>query len=846
MAHELTHVVQQTGGAQLQRKLDENNIQRSAEAEAIQLTETQVQYAIVYNRERRYSVEAIKQIQRTVGAKDDGIIGSNTVLAIASWQAKNGLDVDGKVGLNTFAKISSFSPTHETETPGVAQVEEELSQTEIGMLTESTTANGVGETIVTAAQSQIGKIDYGQQIPSLEKPNKLEPYGWQHLGTIYQEGANKQWNQSELLKSWRPGNTDWCGIFATYSYQLAGVNTTWSWGVGLTGSSVKKFWPYDQAFKNSRSAFEASIRPGDIAAISAKQHHFIVVSTEPASGAMHTVDGNQELGRIKARSDHKLSEVVAYYTPTVNAGGGTAMPLKPFVGKSILFSRSTGSLVDKGSKPDDIDLTLSQSCTAKPDEVKAWRELLDVANRGASQEIKVIQVTDQDIAKNRNIARDPKLENTKAVMANLTDKQKCVVKAIKDNRDTIETKMFTFGSYKGKYGYMYGDPQAPGKAQPTAFATMGNEGNDKLRRAIWAELMETEGGSGAINAYDGARLSWGPGMAMGGALSKILNSLFKDQAILEQFLPYGITWENNSFLVVNTANGFIESGDNALNLIQANKQLLGVFVRAAQVADSKQKVIDAQFTEIDNLIKKIPPYAANWDIDVIRFAFHLDYMAPKYGWSKHKSEYEKTGGKIQDIIMLWGKLASGGKEPSGAYLLSADGWALTIDQFKKWGNGVAWKALEKVCPIKLPLNKSEIKDAKRTEFVDLLFIRNLKGDGYYAFPFMPRPTVNAQVPVNASKTLYYYYYQLNGLPMKDMLGRLKTYDPASLDKLLANYDQFIPDFGMRTKIGIQAAITKTKKKNNKVFKEKKEDLFSNPEFAKLPPKQQDEIKTFLK
>ena len=55
--------------------------------------------------------------------------------------------------------------------------------------------------------------------------------------------------------------------------------------------------------------------PGDIVAVAKDSHHLIVVSTNPATGSIESVDGNQHWGRITSRKDHKLVEAVAFYSP---------------------------------------------------------------------------------------------------------------------------------------------------------------------------------------------------------------------------------------------------------------------------------------------------------------------------------------------------------------------------------------------------------------------------------------------------------------------------------------------------------------------------------------------------
>ena len=56
------------------------------------------------------------------------------------------------------------------------------------------------------------------------------------------------------------------------------------------------------------------VRPGDIAAIEAKQHHFIVTAVN--ARAVCSVDGNQAGNTIVEYTNwkHTISSIVAYYT----------------------------------------------------------------------------------------------------------------------------------------------------------------------------------------------------------------------------------------------------------------------------------------------------------------------------------------------------------------------------------------------------------------------------------------------------------------------------------------------------------------------------------------------------
>lgn len=70
-----------------------------------ELTDEQIQEAIEFNR-RRYSESSIRQIQDVVGAEVTGILDADTIRMIAQLQEEFGLQKDGKVGPNTFDLIN--------------------------------------------------------------------------------------------------------------------------------------------------------------------------------------------------------------------------------------------------------------------------------------------------------------------------------------------------------------------------------------------------------------------------------------------------------------------------------------------------------------------------------------------------------------------------------------------------------------------------------------------------------------------------------------------------------------------------------------------------------------------
>ena len=217
----------------------------------------------------------------------DGIFGPNTSARVKAYQYKNGLVMDGIVGPKTWAKLLGIAPP---TLPGT---------------------NPTRTRIVQEAKAQIGEIDYKNKTG----PNH-EPHGWRHLGVIYEKGSGLKFTDEELKKSHHPKEKEWCGIFCVYCYQLAGKQVTWNLsGSVKTGGpqgAVKKYYPWD--FKSYKD-FRAAIQPGDIVTVAKDSHHFIVVCTNPTTGTIESVDGNQHFGRITNRKDHMLVEAVAFHSP---------------------------------------------------------------------------------------------------------------------------------------------------------------------------------------------------------------------------------------------------------------------------------------------------------------------------------------------------------------------------------------------------------------------------------------------------------------------------------------------------------------------------------------------------
>ena len=116
IAHELTHVVQQSGaGATAGLQASGNNVlQRdlalpttNPNPQEVNLTPAQIRDAISFNR-RRYDAENTREIQDIVGAPQTGVFDELTIQLIARYQDDFGLlPADGKVGPNTFDQLTA-------------------------------------------------------------------------------------------------------------------------------------------------------------------------------------------------------------------------------------------------------------------------------------------------------------------------------------------------------------------------------------------------------------------------------------------------------------------------------------------------------------------------------------------------------------------------------------------------------------------------------------------------------------------------------------------------------------------------------------------------------------------
>ena len=167
-------------------------------------------------------------------------------------------------------------------------------------------------------------MDYRSEIIKQAKwwasPGTYKPTASDFAWICEQAGLNVQPSQADLdytIKSMPTGNLRiggsskaWCGIFATAIWAYCGVGAKWTlnWTAAL-GNILTT-----QGATWRKVGGSKGIKPGDIAAIAAKQHHFIITAVN--ASAVCSVDGNQAGNTIVEYTNwkHTLSSIVAYYT----------------------------------------------------------------------------------------------------------------------------------------------------------------------------------------------------------------------------------------------------------------------------------------------------------------------------------------------------------------------------------------------------------------------------------------------------------------------------------------------------------------------------------------------------
>lgn len=198
---------------------------------------------------------------------------------------------------------------------------------------------------------------------------------------------------------------------------------------------------------------------------------------------------------------------------------------------------------------------------------------------------------------------------------------------------------------------------------------------DPKRAAVMTAIgkeIGREGGWSAVNTYDDAIVTLGAGFTRA-MLAQVMQKLFAaDPGAEQKFLDVGVTWSGNQALVVNTASGAVEEGDDALQILRANMKIIGMFVTMAEGPEHGQQITDAQNAVLLGTAGNVPQSVVDtWtDMMAVRLVAHLIQWRSSKTWS----DYAGTGGDVKAILKILIPAAVGRADPTrgGATFLTAE------------------------------------------------------------------------------------------------------------------------------------------------------------------------------
>jgi hypothetical protein len=339
------------------------------------------------------------------------------------------------------------------------------------------------------------------------------------------------------------------------------------------------------------------------------------------------------------------------------------------------------------SKDTNIKVKLGQKVKKTDDtEVGPYDEVV-------TEKAKTPKGKDQDY-----VIQAPTMENAeKGFSGTLTDDQQKFVESIQQARDGLDISKLHLNKYGSGIGWQYGGaPKAdatPTDVQGTADTSTPQGKRKQAEQWIWEELR-FEGSSASINAYDTQMVTWGRGLgAATGGLNTAMNDLFKDPEIAAAFKEVGVSFENNTWLAINTLTGAVEEGRNALAIMQTDPHILAAMIAIGENPNFKQKVGDAQWKGIKAIgTAKVPDYALDWPKEIIQWVAHITHWGPAYGWHSASAGYEASKGDATAILLHFFKTAAGKPNKNGSYSIRAMGPDV-IRNFGHWGGGIGLRTL---------------------------------------------------------------------------------------------------------------------------------------------------------
>ncbi|MBP2325162.1 hypothetical protein JOF56_005547 [Kibdelosporangium banguiense] len=288
--------------------------------------------------------------------------------------------------------------------------------------------------------------------------------------------------------------------------------------------------------------------------------------------------------------------------------------------------------------------------TIEPGDVESWPTVLPTAKRSAKEG------TNITLKKGESEVTIPEMETP-----DLTQEQKELVDKIRANRGAIavnpKLRMTTYK--KVNKGMVYGDSQGNENLTPSSLQGAAPDKKTRARQIAFKELG-TEGKVNSINTYDDQIITWGKGFsARSGSLNEVFMILFRDHPELRmELLRAGIDCTRKTWFVVNTDTGMIETGDNALRLMQFDEEMLTALINLGSGEEREQYSIDAQWEAMEAHAAKVPEYAYDWSESAIALCAHLAHWTPAFGWGVNPKTYSSTNGDLVEIAGTWARLAA--------------------------------------------------------------------------------------------------------------------------------------------------------------------------------------------
>jgi len=243
-------------------------------------------------------------------------------------------------------------------------------------------------------------------------------------------------------------------------------------------------------------------------------------------------------------------------------------------------------------------------------------------------------------------------------------------------------------------GYSY---RGKTKAIPTALQSSGTTpaDNDKveklkaLRLVAWKEITG-EGQASSLLTGKGQGITLGYGYGGRGLLPELMKTIFaKHPDVRDALLDAGIAY-TDTWLVVNTEIGAVETGNDALALLRYDTQLQNALVSVMESdaigtsgRTGAQEFVDAQYEVFANR-NSVPAIAAEhgWSDEYVAFAAHATW----YGRSSWP-DFIKLDGNLKAAVQWYARKWSR-KAADGADLVTGEA-AVAFQNFGKTSVGHA-------------------------------------------------------------------------------------------------------------------------------------------------------------